>query len=84
MLTPSAISARIAGMPAGVAGTLIIRLGRSTISQSRMASEIVVSVCWASRGDTSRLTNPSRRCVRSYTGRRTSAASWMSRTASRS
>ncbi len=38
MFSPRAISWRIAGMPAGVAGTFTIRLGRSTAFHSRSAS----------------------------------------------
>ena len=38
MFSPRPISWRIAGMPAGVAGTFTIRLGRSTAAHSRSAS----------------------------------------------
>ena len=41
MFSPRPVSWRIAGMPAGVAGTFTIRLGRSTAAHSRRASPIV-------------------------------------------
>ena len=44
---PAPISWRIAGMPAGVAGTFTIRLGRSTAAHSRSASATVASVSLA-------------------------------------
>ncbi len=62
-LTPRAVSARIAGMPSCVAGTLTITLSRSIALHSRSASAIVPSVSWARAGDTSIETNPSRRSV---------------------
>jgi len=40
----SAISSRIAGMPSGVPGTLIIRLGRPTAAHRRRASASVPAV----------------------------------------
>lgn len=59
MLTPSRVSCRIAGMPAGVAGTLIITLERASRAQNRRASAIVPAVSSARCGEISRLTNPS-------------------------
>jgi hypothetical protein len=53
-VVPSAINWRIAGMPSGVAGTLIIRLSRPTAAHSRRASASVPAVSAASGGDTSR------------------------------
>ena len=53
------ISWRMAGRPANVAGTLIIRLGRLTAACRRRASAIVASVSCARVGATSRLTKPS-------------------------
>jgi hypothetical protein len=50
---PSVSSARMAGTPAGVAGTLIITLGRPTAFQSRRASSIVPCVSFARSGATS-------------------------------
>ena len=47
MFSPRPISSRIAGMPAGVAGTFTIRLGRFTAAQSRNASATVASVSLA-------------------------------------
>jgi hypothetical protein len=58
-LTPSAVSVSIAGIPAGVAGTLIITFGRPTSFFSRRASAIVPAVSFARCGETSRLTKPS-------------------------
>ncbi len=55
-LIPSPMSVLMAGTPAGVAGTLIITLGRSSVAKSRRASSTVPSVSWASVGLTSRLT----------------------------
>jgi hypothetical protein len=81
-LMPSPMSCSTAEMPSVVAGTLIMRLSRPTSRQRRLASSSVPAVSAASSGDTSRLTYPSRLAVCSYTGRRVSAASWMSRTAS--
>ncbi len=84
MLMPSLISVWNAGTPSGVPGTLIITFGRSISPHSRRASSCVPCVSSASSGDTSMLTNPSRPLVWSYTGRSTSQASRMSRTAIRS
>ena len=47
MFSPRPISWRMAGMPAGVAGTFTIRLGRSTAAHSRSASAMVASVSLA-------------------------------------
>ena len=55
-LRPSAKVRWIAGMPSSVAGILIMRLGRSTRSQSVRAVAIVASVSCDSDGGTSRLT----------------------------
>ena len=46
----------MAGRPAGVAGTLIITLGRATVLHSRRASSSVPAVSLARSGATSRLT----------------------------
>lgn len=81
MLIPDAISVRIAGMPAGVAGTLIIRFGRPTAAWSRFASATVPAVSCASFGDTSSEMNPSRPPDASNTPRSTSAPRRMSSTA---
>ena len=59
-LTQRMINCRMAGMPSGVAGTLIITLGRLTAFQRRCASSSVPFVSRASVGDTSMLTYPSR------------------------
>jgi hypothetical protein len=83
-LSPSAVAWRMAGMPSGVAGILMKTLGRAARRLRRRASLSVPSVSRARYGDTSRLTKPSAPWVSSNTGRRTSAASWMSRTASAS
>ena len=58
-LTPLAVSARIAGMPSGVAGTLIMTLGRPTSAASRSPSDTVLSVAVASSGSTSSEIRPS-------------------------
>ena len=58
-LTPSAISSSIAGMPAGVAGTLIITFGSASAFQRRRASATVAAVSSASEAGTSKLTKPS-------------------------
>ncbi len=58
-LTPCAVSARMAGMPSGVAGTLIMTLGRPTRWARRSPSETVFSVLVASSGSTSSETRPS-------------------------
>ncbi len=78
MLRPSASDRPIAGMPSSVAGILTMRLGRSTRSQKVRAIATVPSVSCDSDGGTSMLTNPSAPAVRSWTGRRMSAACWMS------
>ena len=82
MFSPSAMSRSMAGMPAGVAGTLIIRLGRSTLPQRSLAAAIVASVSSARSGATSRLMKPSPPPVLSWTAPRVSAALRMSATAS--
>jgi hypothetical protein len=43
-LMPAAIKAVIAGKPSRVAGTLIIKLGRSIIAHNSLPAEIVPSV----------------------------------------
>ena len=58
-LTPCAVSARIAGIPSGVAGTLIMTLGRPTRCARRSPSATVCSVSAASSGSTSSETRPS-------------------------
>ena len=55
-LIPSLMSCLMAGMPAGVAGTLIMTFGRDTVCHSRRASAMVPAVSWARYGETSRLT----------------------------
>ena len=52
-LIPSVRRVRMAGRPAGVAGTLIITLGRATDFQSRRASSSVPAVSLARSGATS-------------------------------
>ena len=58
-LTPRAVRARIAGMPSGVAGTLIITFGRPTSAARRRPSATVLSVAVASSGSTSSEMRPS-------------------------
>ena len=58
-LIPAPITAVIAGRPAFVAGTLIMRFGRSTSAHSSFACAIVPSVSCARRGSTSSDTRPS-------------------------
>lgn len=58
----------------GVAGTLIMTLSRAISNHSRRASAMVASVSPEHAGETSRLTKPSAPCVRSNTGRSSSAA----------
>ncbi len=58
-LTPWAVSARTAGIPSGVAGTLIITFGRPTSLARRTPSCTVLSVFVASSGSTSSETRPS-------------------------
>ena len=55
-LIPSAVSARTAGTPATVPGTLIIRLRRPTSFHRWRASAIVACVSLATPGETSMLT----------------------------
>ena len=83
-LIPSEMSARKAGIPSGVAGTLIIALGLSSAANSRRASETVPAVSRARCGLTSSDAKPSAPPVESYTGRRMSAAARMSSIASAS
>ena len=59
MLIPSARHWVIAGSPAGVAGILMNRFGRSTSHHRARASAMVFSVSPASRGSTSSETRPS-------------------------
>ena len=80
-LMPSASKALTAGRPSGVAGTLIITLGRATSRCRRMPSSMVAAVSWASLGLTSMLTRPSRPPVRRATSASRSHAIWMSSTA---
>ena len=56
---PSAVSSSIAGSPSSVAGTLISKLGRSTIFASSSPRFTVAAVSYASSGSTSMLTRPS-------------------------
>ena len=65
---PSAMSWRIAGRPAAVAGTLIIAFGRSSAAHRRRASATVPSVSFARCGDTSRLTTSGGRSTGRPTG----------------
>ena len=46
-LIPWPMSCRIAGIPSGVPGTLIMRLSRRTSLHRRIASSIVAWVSWA-------------------------------------
>ncbi len=80
MLTPRPIISRIAGRPGLVAGILTITLGRLQRSCSSWAMAIVRLVDLATAGDTSMETKPSAPRVRSNSGRKTSAAAWMSST----
>ena len=59
-LTPRAVSSSIAGMPAAVAGTLIITLGRARRSQSSSACSMVAAVSSARSGVHSNEMKPSR------------------------
>ena len=58
-LIPLPIRSRIAGMPSGVAGTLIMTLGRSSVRNSRRAASIVPLVSCARCGLTSSEAKPS-------------------------
>jgi hypothetical protein len=73
-LMPSASTRVIAGRPSGVAGILIIRLGRSTVFHRSTASVTVASVSWALPGSTSSETRPSLPPVDCHTLRNTSQA----------
>jgi hypothetical protein len=74
-LMPSAIASAMAGRPSTVAGILMSRFGRSTVSHSRFAIVVVRAVSRAAPGSTSIETRPSTPSVRSWTGRSTSHAS---------
>ena len=50
----------MAGIPSGVPGTLMNRFGVAAFSCSALASSTVLFVSWASFGDTSSDTQPSR------------------------
>ena len=82
MFLPSYVISSIAGKPSSVPGILIMRFGRSTRSQYSRACSIVRWVSKARSGSTSKEMKPSWPSVSSCTGRRTSAASWMSTMAS--
>lgn len=43
-LMPAPVSSWITGIPAGVAGTFTIRLGRSITDHNRLASAVVAAV----------------------------------------
>jgi hypothetical protein len=58
-LMPSAIDCSIAWRPSLVPGILISTFGRSSSPHRRRAASIVPAVSRASRGSTSKLTNPS-------------------------
>ena len=62
-LTPRAVSSSIAGIPASVAGTLIITLGRAKRFYNPIACSIVPSVSSARSGVHSKETKPSRPLV---------------------
>ena len=81
-LIPLPIRFLIAGMPSGVAGTLIITLGRSSARNSRRAALIVPLVSCARCGLTSSEAKPSAPSVLSKMGSSRSAAARMSSTAS--
>jgi hypothetical protein len=83
-LIPSAMHPVIAGRPASVPGILIMALGRSTAAHSRSASWIVAAVSYASAGDTSSETWPSRPRVSRCRPANTSQAARTSATASAS
>ena len=57
--TPRAVSSSIAGIPASVAGTLIITLGRASRDHSVVACSIVPAVSLARSGVHSTDTKPS-------------------------
>ncbi len=59
-LMPRAVSSVMASRPSTVAGTLIMTLGRLTVSHSIRPCSIVPWVSWASAGSTSIETRPSR------------------------
>ena len=80
--TPAKMASSMAGMPSGVPGILMNRLGRPARACSSLATASVVLVSRASSGDTSSDTKPSTPSVRSYTGRKRSAARVMSSSAS--
>ena len=77
-LTPADSTSVIAGIPAGVAGILIITLGRPSRCHSSSACAIVASVSCARFGETSTDTKPSAPSSSSYIGRNRSAACAMS------
>ena len=80
MFTPSPIICRIAGRPGRVAGILTITFGRVVRFQRSRAISTVRLVERATPGETSMLTKPSLPLVWLKTGRKTSAAAWMSST----
>ena len=72
---PAAITSSSAAAPAGVAGILIMALGRSRAFHRRSASDTVVSRSSAMSGLTSRLTKPSPPRDSSHSGRKSAQAS---------
>jgi hypothetical protein len=77
-LMPAASVSVIAGKPSGVAGILIMTLGRCSRSQNSLACATVASVSCARFGETSTDTKPSAPRNESYVGRNRSAACAMS------
>jgi hypothetical protein len=72
--TPEAMHSVIAGRPSAVPGILMNRLRRATRACSALAASMVAAVSYASSGDTASDTQPSTPSVRSWTGRKASAA----------
>ena len=72
--TPAKIASSMAGRPSLVPGILMRKLGRPARAWSALAAARVPAVSRASRGETSRDTQPSTPSVRSWIGRKRSAA----------
>src|SRR5665213_106040 len=72
--TPAKIASSMAGRPSLVPGILMKRLGRSARACRVLAAARVAAVLRASRGETSKDTQPSTRSVWSWIGRNKSAA----------
>ena len=72
--TPAKIASSMAGRPSLVPGILMKRLGRSARAWRALAAARVPAVLRASKGETSKDTQPSTPSVRSWIGRKRSAA----------